>query len=124
MIPTQAIEKAIAGGWKQGREFDLKFVGHGFIEEIIERVLSDDDLTHREKISLEEIALDPTFWQTLGKALGWEDDGGKNHDPQWTVEYNVDVEHITAKWLNWQMEFNYLILTGGDTEAFWKELLK
>lgn len=57
----------------------------------------------------EQIALDPLFWQALGKALGW--DG-------WSVQFYGD------EWLFHAHQYFDLVLTGGDTEAFWKELIK
>ncbi len=51
----------------------------------------------------ERAALDATFWQSLGKEL----------------------EHrLTREWEDKAMEFYYLILTGGDTDKFWQELLQ
>ena len=48
--------------------------------------------------SLAMIALDPTFWQRLGEALGIS---GTAHG----------------------IEFSRIILTGGDTQKFWDDLL-
>jgi hypothetical protein len=96
MIPKQAIEKAIEGGWND------KIGGH-----------------YEEIGFWQTIALDPTFWQALGKALGWnglilelipDADRGKIIDPN--------------EWHGHALDFYDLILTGGDTEAFWNELLK
>lgn len=75
MIPKQAIEKAIEGGWKN----------------------SENIYPHWSVI-----AFDKTFWQALGKALGWEE----------------------LDWIPYGQHFAKVILTGGDTEAFWKEILK
>jgi hypothetical protein len=58
-----------------------------------------------------KIALDPSFWQALGKALGWE---------------KANRETRTEIWLEWKWNahrFYDLVLTGGDTEKIWKELL-
>jgi hypothetical protein len=59
----------------------------------------------------EVIALDPTFWQALGKSLGWKttiaDDGMEATDV-WSVEAH---------------RFYNIILEGQNTEAFWDELL-
>lgn len=43
--------------------------------------------------------LDPLFWQALGKALGWK-----------------------GAWKHYAHQYFDLLLTGGDTEKFWKEL--
>jgi len=53
----------------------------------------------------EALVLDPAFWQALGRALGWE-------------EYHWKHDRTT------QHRFYDLVLTGGDTEAYWNELLK
>jgi hypothetical protein len=71
------------------------------------------------------IVLDPLFWQALGKALGWSetawftfhvrDEGDSNRD-----DMNFDIslaEYFAHKYFQ-------VVLTGGDTEKFWKELIK
>jgi hypothetical protein len=52
--------------------------------------------------------LDPLFWQALGKALGWDD-------------FRAAVPPL---WLANALHYHELLLTGGDTEKFWKELIK
>lgn len=84
MIPKEAIKKAIEGGWKYKS-------GSGWTV----------------------IALDPSFWQCLGKALGWAD----NKLP---VLAHEPLGYTRQKYAH---RFYDLILTGGDTDAFWKELL-
>lgn len=69
---------------------------------------------------LEKITSDPQFWQALGKALEWNmnchiDDGDCR---------NNCVEMHQEHWLEYAIHYHKLSLTGGDTEAFWKELLK
>lgn len=58
-----------------------------------------------------ETLWDPSFWQALGKALGWRIVGptkkDNDHNPEWYYR---------------ALEFYELILTGGDTEKFWEEL--
>lgn len=103
MIPKSAVEKAIEGGWLGNTNRDLKVV--------IDRY--NDVLTKRGRViyykkSQERIALDPTFWQALGKALGW---------PEKSEVYR------RGKWLHQAVCFYDLILTGGDTEKFWAEVL-
>lgn len=67
----------------------------------------------------EWIVLQPEFWQALSNALGWK------------RTYKMGVQHIVGQsWViipAWQYEAHQyfdLLLTAGDTEAFWKELLK
>lgn len=62
------------------------------------------------------LALTRTFWECLGKALGWPPHlNYKSHQkvlgtygPQWRVESHRLYD---------------LILTGGDIEKFWEELV-
>ncbi|HLL74195.1 MAG TPA: hypothetical protein VK421_02945 [Pyrinomonadaceae bacterium] len=53
-----------------------------------------------------EIVLGPLFWQSLGKALGWPDE--THNGEYWQV-----IAH----------DYFQLVLTGGDTEAFWRNIL-
>lgn len=83
-IPKEAIEKAIEGGWIVGIEGEM--------------------VTLRWEIW----ALDRTFWQSLGKSLGWPE--------------NRKTQYSKLEW-EWQaLEFVRLILQGEDTSDFWKEL--
>ncbi len=92
-------------------------------------------LSHRKMI-LSATALDPLFWQALGKALGW----GKyiceycrnDFDPPETRAevHALCIEHGLCKgmwvegWKPRAHRYFDLLLTGGDTEKFWNELLK
>lgn len=93
MIPTQAIEKAIEGGW-----------------------ISLDPETDAK--NWQKTALSRSFWQSLGKATG---NDSKNLYVYTSFTNNKEVEG----WWQWAMHrfLDTLILTGGDTEAFWEELL-
>lgn len=62
-----------------------------------------------EKDIQNEMALDPLFWQALGKALGWK-------ERTKTIHYQT--------WYLYAKEYFHLLLTGGDTEQFFKDLLK
>lgn len=55
-------------------------------------------------------ALDPLFFQALGKALGWHK--------------GIAPEHEYLYWSAHAKAFYDLTLTGGDIEAFWTDLLK
>lgn len=79
-----------------------------------------------------DIVVDPLFWQALGKALGWNDE--KIEVGPILHEHNgelcgkvfcetVGVTHKAAKWKVIAHQYFDLVLTGGDTEKFWKELL-
>lgn len=90
LIPQAAIEKAIEGGWRNGRAWR-----------------GQNDAYTYEWCCV--VALDPTFWQALGKALGWG---------YYDNESGERVELRNAHRLY------DLTLTGGDTEKFWQEILK
>lgn len=95
MIPKYIIEKAIEGGWKFQRS---------------DRV-SDEEAIEITLLDWERIALDPSFWQSLGKSLGWV-----THTMSGELPLREQDWYIEAK------RFYNLILTGGDTEKFWNEL--
>lgn len=137
MIPKEAVEKSIEGGWKYK-------VPHGFSEQGFKRFIGigGDDVCfnyeHKPKIKgwsgmshtkgfripMSTIALDPLFWQALGKALGLRparfvyDAEGEE-----TKEVDMDSRHFDETWVGKATEFYHLILTGGDTKKFWEELL-
>lgn len=87
---NQAIQKAVDGGYKRPRYMDGRWV----IEE--------------------QIFLDKNFWQSLGKALGWED----KINPKFSFYRSRSV------WLhNWHIFINHLA-ENKDPEKFFKDLLK
>lgn len=88
MIPKEAIEKAIEGGWEPYK-------------------------TRTTLPNWQITALDPAFWQALGKALGW---------PSVTPGNSVMTQEFPQTWRYHALHFYDLILTGGDTAAFWKSL--
>ena len=96
MIPKLAIEKAVAGGWQNPVHLVSDADEKGRIV-----VLSG----YPERVAVvwkhAEIALDPSFWQSLIKATGWQ-----------------------RPWERYAHDFFDIILTGGDTEKFWDDLLK
>ena len=97
-IPKEAIEKAIEGGWKPNAH--------------------NEGIDWRGVIQpWQATACDPSFWQSLGKALGWTEriDGGLKYENGFYKKLPVE------QW--YAHKFYDLILTGGDTEVFWKELL-
>lgn len=62
-IPKSAIEKAIEGGWNK----------HGnYCYEVEGGVYFTNQFGLRHLVLYEQIASDRTFWQALGKALGWK----------------------------------------------------
>lgn len=69
-----------------------------------------------EETSYDEIVLDPLFWQALGKALGWDETNMLSYG----LRYGKEVPESVGK----ALQYFEVALTGGDTEKFWKELLK
>jgi len=102
-IPKEIIEKAIEGGWKRweylGESYGL--ASQDFNRDFYE-ILSEN------KNDQCLISLDPTFWQALGKALGWKE----AHDPT-RNDYT---------WVGHAHRFYDLILTNQDTKEFWAAL--
>lgn len=83
----------------------------------------------------QRMVLEPEFWQSLSKALGWgcncqngneyfgPDETG---DPIWgpCAVCVSDGQYVPAKdWKDMAHQYLDLVLTGGDVEAFWKGLL-
>lgn len=90
-IPNKIIEKAILGGWKQ----TLK---------------TAYDPSSKTIHNWEAIALDPTFWQALAKALGWEMYKTFNGTTDYTWKINA-------------IRFCYHIYQKQSTKEFWQQLL-
>lgn len=111
MIPKNAIEKAWEGGWPKGVN------GNGLID-------------------YPQIALDPTFWQVLGKSLGWDrkmvvrrgmvigNFGWESPDKNirfYGEEMGAGMDYMNP-WVYHAHRFYDLILQGKDTAEFWREL--
>lgn len=101
-IPKEVIEKAVAGGWKWSSN-GLSYIYYGW-------GIADDELFDEKRF--EEIALDPLFWQALGKVLGW---GVYDRAMQEAAE--------DPDWMLIAHRFYYLILTDTPTDIFWADLL-
>jgi hypothetical protein len=119
MIPKQAIEKAISGGWKPPLFRDAENLQWRISEEVagVEFWVDEDEVY---TVMFAEIALDPSFWQALGKALGWPE----KYEWAQTDDFGDCIELSEISWIYQADRFYHLILTGGDTEKFWAELLK
>lgn len=125
MIPKTVMEKAIAGGWRNGF--------------LLSNPQADVKTLLREYKSFpapwQEIVLDPSFWQCLGKALGWnkyvcEHCGGDFNPPETRHENHATCLRLgkclgvwTGDWDKHAKYFYNLILTGDDTKAFWAAVL-
>ena len=113
-IPKPAIEKAIERGWKIPGDVRMQELGRvGNVNKTTASfhvwLGSEKETVGVVSCPLSAIALDPTFWQALGKALGW---GDSHSDALGRAEWRLNA---------WR--FYDLIFSGGDTEKFWQELL-
>jgi len=66
--------------------------------------------------------LDPEFWRSLGKALGWKDTFFKWEI--WNKEEGLPGYTNIHNWERHALDYMHLVFTDGDTEKFWKELIK
>lgn len=117
MIPKKIIEKAIEGGWLKGKrpkilEGALRVNQNANLIAIVEKEW-EEYITY----NVYRIALDPTFWQALGKALGWEKEYMR-------VNWGQEEVSSVPLWEFYAIKFCGLVLTGGDTEKFWQDLLQ
>lgn len=114
MIPRQAIQKAIQGGY--GGRFDSP-----------EIILASH--------SQYQLALSAPFWQALSKVLGWPEYAPichrcnnirkERYDLSCSPDGQCDLTGYDNS-LIWNMyahRFYDLILTGDDTDAFWEQFL-
>ncbi len=100
MIPKHIIVKAIEGGWKSPTHYYWRDYQGG-------------------------VVIDPLFWQALGKAKGWnvehitkDGDTAKNHRG-----YRICSKFCGKEWLYHSTQFFDLLMTGGDIEKFWEDLI-
>jgi hypothetical protein len=111
MTIQQAIEKAIEGGLREGEKW--KFVSANRYW----AVWLDGNGTETT-IAMEMYFMSPLFWQSLGKAMGWEEELViENYDtiayqywkgrPQWVFEWHRFIEYLVE---------------GKDAESFFKNL--
>jgi hypothetical protein len=122
-IPEEAIAKAIEGGWIPKGVEAHKITGWTLDDGVL-KILGTYNKTKSvtDYILVEQIALDPSFWQSLGKALGWGIRKTMFHTEIQDDEWYRNIEN--KKHAVYQgTEFANLILTGGDTDAYWKGLL-
>lgn len=81
-IPKEIVELAVQGGYKAKVEWVIKL----------------------PEYALYQIICDPTFWQALGKSLGW-------------FPSIYEVHHDIAR------DFFNLLMQQKPTDIFWEELL-
>lgn len=102
MTVEQAIEKAIEGGLVENTQWKLKSANRYW-------VIWVDGAGADITIPLEKYLLDPLFWQSLGKALGWKIENS-SHQP-----YGIG-------WIYYWHRFVDFLAEGKSAEDFFKEL--
>ncbi len=146
MIPKHIIEKAIEGGWKDTRP-QISAVERE--EDVPKATIVNDFMNF---YSTPVVVCEPLFWQALGKALGWDNRIDDLYtliadvDVKWMtiapdtslpaqVERHVEENRMKYRisqaikdienrgWKYYAQCFFDLLLTGGDTEKFWQELV-
>jgi len=88
------------------------------------------NLNGEDGFTTEQVVLMPLFWQALGKALGWKD-VFKNKKSMGLMEMcghpycptEGNCKYQKPERSKYAHQYFDLLLTGGDTEKFWKELL-
>lgn len=97
-IPNKIIELAVDGGYQ------LMVSGSG--------------------VNYGNMILDPLFWKSLGKQLGWlrytRNDGDSASNP--SIE-DMPNQGWKESHLHHAHQLFNLLLTGGDTDVFWRDLL-
>ena len=119
MTIQEAIQKAIEGGWRYRNSDNIEI----FPSEIatVPRCLVAFKDGYNEYVHVAVFLLDPLFWQSLGKAMGWE------------KQYEEDAQDCTGegcshetwgeeKWiLEWHRFIDHLA-EGKDIESFFETL--
>lgn len=76
------------------------------------------------KGTINEAFLDPLFWQSLGKAMGWEEKD-KEMKKTFLLVGGKNEEDMAAVWREWFHQWHRFIdhlAEGKDAESFFKEL--
>lgn len=114
MTIEQTIQKAIEGGYDASR-----FVAQG---DTVETWLKMDAVNDKEFW-----LLDPIFWQSLGKAMGWPKETKEVQLDGFNLEAMDNGVHPTTKGFeyNWQYHWHRFIdhlAEGKDAESFFESL--
>jgi hypothetical protein len=124
MIPLRAIDIAIQGGWEPyGCDFtDMPIDARGVCTLTDEDAQSFDfgiydteypDQGYYYAGTNFRTAFDATFWQSLGKELGWLPD----------ADELITADKHQYGWKVYARRFYDLILTNGNTTTFWNDIL-
>ena len=111
MTIQQAVEKAIEGGYMKAKDYfgyipsvvkevhynkpEKLHQGHNFFERTSGSFHFGSAKKYSFSISVNEIFLDPLFWQSLGKAMGWRQDEDQWGDrAEWVSQWHRFIDHL------------------------------
>lgn len=123
----EAIQKAIEGGYEllgwEAHEDQIKY-DHNLSQE-----QKEVEMKRLNLFTIKQSALDPLFWQSLGKALGWKDYETCRYGCQWDFDGEgcshdlpPTVRSPFWRW-NWHRFIDHLA-EGKEVEEFFNQLLK
>lgn len=95
MTIQEMIEKAIEGGWKSDYELDVSqkpMCGDFVLNR--KSIRQTPDECYSVEIGKENVLLDPTFWQTVGKVCGWEESNGIDQINEWHVRMSEMINAL------------------------------
>jgi hypothetical protein len=129
MIPKEIIEKAIEGGYAPEPYRHRQFIRTS-------RKTYQHLQTSGASMPYSEIILDPLFWQSLGKALEWKEKNKHHIDNEKRPALRCTLCNgkpmvgdgycsfsYSDEWKEKALCFFDLLLTNGDTEKFWEDLV-
>ena len=89
-----------------------------YIEQAIGKAVQDGGYEWKNWIDgpQEMLFFDPLFWQSLGKALGWNDE-----ERGWL--YEGEVVPMLPEWEGKWLDFIHHIAAGKSPESFFQEIL-
>lgn len=110
MTIETAIKKAIEGGWRSD-----------------DPMVVDGSERYVNMVGYEKILLDPTFWQCLGKAMGWTKQTQEVQLDGFNLEAmnngcSSTTKDIEYNWLYYWHRFIDHLADGGDANSFFKNL--
>ena len=82
----QTIQDAIEGGWNVGEGFEVS--GRG--EKV--KVYTNNEDDDKYIIDINQILLDPKFWQAVGKTRGWN--GKEYFSNKYLREWHTFIDHL------------------------------
>lgn len=116
MTIQQAIEKAVEGGYHRGQ------IGTSPIVEINCDFAITETKGERNHYGLAWVWLDPLFWQSLGKAMGWEETSHLEYPYCWYYKGIYRRNLWGTEWEYNQHRFIDHLAENKDAESFFENL--